>query len=305
MGPRVTTPTAKSAGDAKKNSRNPIVPFTIEEGMLTQRAGGAPDIAYQLSLPPDARAALILVHGYGEHSARYRRVVDRFSHQGIATALLDLRGHGLSGGVRGHCDHFSEYHQDLADVLAVFREHIAHLPLFGFGHSFGGLVATTWALAHPGAWRGLVLSSPYFGLALQVSPVKKALGQIASVVMPTLGVPAGLRGADLTHDETIARAYDNDPLNVKAATARWFTESNAAQRDLYARASQLRLPVLLVQAGADKVASASAARAVFDRMGSPDKTYDERPGLFHELLNEPKVWTEIADQMSDWVLARI
>jgi alpha-beta hydrolase superfamily lysophospholipase len=289
----------------ESSKRKSAVPFNYEEGTLGQRAGGAPSLAYALSLPNDAKAAMLVVHGYGEHSARYRRVVARWAERGIATALLDLRGHGWSGGVRGHCDHFSDYHHDVADILAVFREHTAKLPLFGFGHSFGGLVMTTWALSHPGALAGLVLSSPYFGLALQVPAAKKLLGEIASRVAPTLAVPAGLKGSDLTHDEAIARAYDYDPLAVKAATARWFTESNAAQRDLHARASQLRLPVYLVQAGQDRVASAPAARAVFDRLGSPDKSFEERAGLFHEILNEPVVWEEISDKMADWVLARV
>lgn len=288
-----------------RTSRVSIEPFAYEEGSITKRASDAPTLSYQLSLPADPKAAVLLVHGYGEHGGRYRATVQRWAKRGIATGILDLRGHGWSAGARGHCDRFTDFHDDVDDLLAVMREHVRDLPLFGFGHSFGGLVITTHALSRPSIFKGLVLSSPYFGLALQVPKAKKTVGELASRILPKLSVPTGLSGADLTHDETLAKLYDHDPLVNKVATARWFTETVAAQKDLLARAAQLKLPVLLVAAGADRVVSTPAARAVFERFGSSDKTFDERVGLYHEILNEPDAGLEIEQQMADWVLAHV
>lgn len=286
-----------------RSSRISIEPYAYEEGSITERAGGGPTLSYQLSLPPSPKAALLLCHGYGEHGGRYRRVVQRWAKKGIACGVLDLRGHGWSAGARGHCERFGDYHDDLDDLLAVMRDHVLGVPLFGFGHSFGGLVLTTHALSHPTIYRGLVLSSPFFGFNAGVPTAKKALGELASRIYPKLGVPTNLTGADVTHDDVLGRQYDHDPLVNKNATARWYTETDAAQKDLVARASQLQLPILLVAAGADRVVSTPAARAVFDKFSSADKTFDERVGLYHEVLNEPDVWIEIADQMADWVLA--
>ncbi|MBL8718904.1 MAG: lysophospholipase [Myxococcales bacterium] len=275
-------------------------PYSYVEGVL--REGDVP-LAYKLSLPRAPRAALALVHGYGEHSARYAHVIQHFAARDIGVVTFDQRGHGLSGGVRGHCDRFSEYHRDLALVLGLARKNFDGVPLFGFGHSFGGLVVSTYALEHPQAFRGLVLSSPYFGLALAVPPAKIWVGKIASRLLPTLAVPAGLSGKDLTHDADLARAYDNDPLGNKGATARWFTESSSAQASLLARAGELTLPVYLAHGAEDKVASPAASRAVFDHLGSKDRRYEGKAHLFHEILNEPS-WASIADEMADWVLAR-
>jgi lysophospholipase len=286
-------------------SRISVHPYSYEEGSIAGRPGGAPTLAYQLSLPEGARAAVLLLHGYGEHGGRYRRVIERWAKKKLATAVPDLRGHGWSGGARGYCDRFSDYHEDVDDVISVLRERAPGVPLFGFGHSFGGLITATYALSHPGAFQGIVLSSPYFGLALQVPGAKKLAGQIASHLLPKLALPSGLKGSDLTHDETLARLYDTDPLVNKGATARWFTESSTAQRDLLARAAQIRSPIVVFQGGADRVASPAAARAVFDRLGSADKKFDERNGLFHEILNEPDVGMEIADEMADWILAHV
>lgn len=288
-----------------RTSRISLEPFAYEEGSITSRAAGAPTLSYQLSVPRDAKAVLLMVHGYAEHGGRYRRVVQQWARRGIAAGLIDLRGHGWSAGVRGHCERFTDFHDDVDDLLAILRERVPDLPLFGFGHSFGGLVITTHAISRPSIFRGLVLSSPFYGLALQVPEAKKVAGKLASRLLPTLGVPSGLTGADVTHDEAIARLYDNDPLIFKNATARWFTETEAAQKDLLARAPQLRMPVLLVAAGADRVVSTPIARSVFERFGSADKTFDERPGLFHEILNEPDARDGIADQMASWVLSRV
>lgn len=294
-----------SQGSVLRSSAISVHPYAYEEGSISGRPGGAPTLAYQLSLPSDARAAVLLLHGYGEHGGRYRRVIERWAAKGLATIVPDLRGHGWSAGVRGYCDRFSDYHEDVDDVLGVLRARTPGLRLFGFGHSFGGLIAATYALGHSGAFHAIVLSSPYFGLALSVPSHKRLAGQIASRVLPKLALPSGLQGKDLTHDETIARLYDTDPLVNKGATARWFTESSAAQRDLLARAAQIRAPIVIFQGGADRVASPAAARAVFDRLGSVDKRFDERNGLFHEILNEPVAGDAIADEMADWILAHV
>jgi alpha-beta hydrolase superfamily lysophospholipase len=287
-----------------RSSRISLEPFTYEEGSISVRAAGAPTLAYQLALPPDPKAALLVVHGYGEHGGRYRRVIRAWAARGLASGVLDLRGHGWSAGARGHCERFADYHDDVDDLLSVMREHLRGVPLFAFGHSFGALVVATHALGRPSLFRGIVLSSPYFGLAFEVPQAKKVLGEFASRLLPRLSVPSGLSGKDVTQDETIARLYDHDPLVNKVATARWYTEALAAQREILARAPQLKAPLLLVQGGADRVASVAAARAVFDRVGAADKTYDEKVGLYHEVLNEPQAGDQIADEIADWVLAR-
>ncbi len=278
---------------------------TREEGTLAQRAVSAPSLSFRTVVPEGAKLGVVLVHGYGEHQGRYREVVARWVDKGVAVISYDQRGHGWSEGPRGHCDRFSDYLEDAADILAKFRERTSDLPLFLFGHSFGGLVAASFALTLPHAFKGLALSSPFFGLALEVPAVKRVAGQLFSRILPTLSLPTEISGTDVTHDPAIARLYENDPLVNKVATARWFTETQAAQRDLYARAAQIRLPVVCIQAGADKLVSAATSRTIFDRMGSTDKKFEERAGLFHEILNEPKVGMEIADQFADWMLAHV
>ena len=106
----------------------------------------------------------------------------------------------------------------------------------------------------PRSWRGLVLSAPYFGLALDVPAAKKIAGRIASRLAPRLMLPTGLKGSDLTHDAVRAREHDEDPLVFPNATARWFRESTKAQARALAQAGSLTLPLFEVFGTADPVA---------------------------------------------------
>jgi alpha-beta hydrolase superfamily lysophospholipase len=273
-----------------------------EEGVLSRAQSRGPELHYYAVLPEGApRAKVGLLHGYAEYGKRYSHVADAWAERGIATFAIDLRGHGLSGGTRGHCESFREFLDDAAELSRLVQDRVPGTPAFLFGHSFGGLVAASMAVEHPAPWRGLLLSGPYIGLALDVPRLKVIAGKVASRLVPTFAQPSGLRGADMTHDAARARAYDADPLIFKGITARWFTEASGAQDRLLARAPALTMPLYLVMGAQDRVAKVARARAFFDAVGSPDKTWDERPGLFHEVLNEPE-WRSIADRLSDWML---
>jgi alpha-beta hydrolase superfamily lysophospholipase len=275
-----------------------------DEAAVTQRAVPGPALYAVTTLPDDAPKAIVgLLHGYADHAARYAHVMDAWAAKGIATVAIDMRGHGRAAGPRGYCARFDEFLDDASELARLVADKGHGAPAFLFGHSFGGLVAASSAIASPGSWKGVVLSSPYFGLALEVPGAKLIAAKIASRLVPRLALPTGIRGSAVTHDPVRAAAYESDPLVFKNATARWFTETVRAQKNAFARASSLTLPLLVVAAGADAVAKTADAHRFFDAVGSKDKTWDERKGLFHETLNEPE-WPEIADEIAAWVLDR-
>jgi alpha-beta hydrolase superfamily lysophospholipase len=249
-----------------------------------------------------ARASVVLVHGYGEHIGRYDEVGRGLAAAGFNARGYDQRGHGQSGGVRGYCDRFQQFVDDLA--LVVERAGDGQLPVFILAHSFGALVAPFFALQHPTALAGMVLSSPWWKNAVVVSPAKVLAGKIASRLYGKLALPSGLKGADCTRDPELAALYDRDPLNNKNATARWYTEATAAQQDLVARAPQVTTPVLVMAGEADKLSDATQAPIVFERLGSKDKTLRMLPGQYHEILNEPRPTREQnLAQMVEWLRA--
>jgi alpha-beta hydrolase superfamily lysophospholipase len=281
------------------------MPNVHEESALTQRSGPGPAL-YSVRVRPEGapKATIGVIHGYADHAGRYAHVQDAWADLGLASVAIDLRGHGRAEGARGYCDRFSEFLEDAGELSRLVRTEASGGPCFLFGHSFGGLVATLSALQAPSPWRGLILSAPFFGLALEVPAAKVLLGKVASRVVPHLGIPSGLAGKDLTHDTARAADYDRDPLVFKNATARWFTETQNAQAEVLARAGELRMPFYETFGEKDPVAKNAVGKAFFDKVSSTDKTWNERQGAFHEVLNEPE-WRELATAIGEWVLARV
>jgi alpha-beta hydrolase superfamily lysophospholipase len=274
-----------------------------DEGKLARRRTGGPSLYFNVTLPEGPPEVVVaLLHGYADYGARYAHVMDAWAARGIATVAIDMRGHGHAEGPRGSCLHFAEYLDDVAELVALVEERVPGVPRLLFGHSFGGLVASTAALADPGPWRGLVLSSPFFGVALPLPATQRLAGKVVSRLMPRIGMPSGLHGKDITHDAARARAYDEDPLIFKNANARWFNEAEAAQARAIDRARTLRMPLYLFIGTADRVVKIARAREFFDAAGSADKTWAPHEGLFHETLNEID-WQPIAGAVADWALA--
>jgi alpha-beta hydrolase superfamily lysophospholipase len=232
----------------------------------------------------NARAVVVIAHGYGEHIARYDETARGLCRGGFTVRGIDFRGHGQSGGTRGHCSRFDEYIDDLEGEITRARGE--GLPVFLLAHSFGALVGAHYAPRLGDTIVGMVMTSPFFKLALPVSPLKLWAAKIASRIAPKLQLPSGLKGADVSRDPEIIRIYDSDPLNNKNATARWATEALAAQESLVEKADKIQLPVLVVAGAADRIADANQAQVVFDRLGSTDKTLRLLAGQFHEVLNE-------------------
>ncbi len=278
--------------------------MTILDQETVERALTPGPVLYSYSALPAATPAAVvaIVHGYGEYGGRYAHVMGAWADRGIASVAIDLRGHGRAAGRRGFCERFGEYLDDTRELERLTADKT--VPAFLFGHSLGGLVAASSALARPTLWRGLLLSAPFFGLAMEVPRIKLMAGKIASRLVPTLSLPNGIRGSDVTHDRAVARAYEEDPLVFHVANARWLTEVQAAQRRAIENAGTLSLPLYAVMGTDDRISKVEKAQEFFNAAGARDKTWDSRVGLFHEVLNEPE-WRDIADKIADFVLARV
>lgn len=76
-----------------------------------------------------ARAAVALVHGQGDHSGRYPRLVERLVSGGVAVYATDSRGHGRTGGPRAYAPSIEALMKDIDALLDRTR---ARFPAFPF-----------------------------------------------------------------------------------------------------------------------------------------------------------------------------
>ncbi|MCY1009336.1 alpha/beta fold hydrolase [Nannocystis pusilla] len=154
-------------------ARPPAAPLAVagvEHREARLRAHGDIDLYVQSWRPAgSARGAVLLAHGLKDHSARYAELAQHLAAQGLAVHAFDLRGHGRSAGERARAA-LGEYVADLTVVATQVRAAEPGLPLFVFGHSMGGAIATTYALEHPGELQGLVLSAAALRLGPDAGP---------------------------------------------------------------------------------------------------------------------------------------
>ena len=258
-------------------------------------------LAVEHHVVANARADVVIVHGFGEHSGRYARVTASLTASGLGCHLFDLRGHGASEGPRGHVGAFEDFRDDLQRVVGRIRDVAAPerprpaIPLIVLGHSMGALIALDHVIHLPGTFAALVLSSPFIAPAIAPSRVQSVLGACLNRVWPTLAFRAPLDAHWLSHDRAIVDAYRNDPLVHDRVTLRLWQNIERAQHEMVVRAGEVTLPALFLLAGDDHVVDASAAVAFFRGMGSVDKHLVTYEDYFHEVLNEPGADRVLAD----------
>jgi alpha-beta hydrolase superfamily lysophospholipase len=200
-------------------------------------------------------------------------------------------------------DAFTDYLHDVdAFVAKLSQDGIAGERMFVVGHSQGGLISALWAIRHGGLVAGVVLSSPYFRLAMKPPAAKVLAARLAGRVVPWLPVAAGIDVSKLTSDAELQRWTDRDPLYGRATTPRWFEEASRAQLEALRRARELEAPLLVLAGGADQIADVSAARAFVDAAGSRDKRIVVYDGFRHEIFNEVRRQEPIGEAVA-WLTA--
>ncbi len=245
---------------------------------------------------------LVISHGLGEHSGRYKNIIEKLEGQKISLYMLDHRGHGKSGGKRGHVNSFMEYIYDLKLYINLIKEDHEELPLILLGHSMGGLIALKYALTYPEDITGLILSSSLLMLSIEVPGWKTALGNALSKYIPGMSIPTGLNPMDLSHDEDAVDAYENDPLVFGKVSARWYTETTAARIECLNRLQELKMPLLIFHGKEDKLVDYRGSIEIEKKAKSDIKELHIFEGLYHEPMNESEAEREkVLNIVNDWI----
>ncbi len=251
----------------------------------------------------EPKGELVLVHGYLDHAGRYPEFVGEALRRGYTVSALDLRGHGRSAGQRGHAACFGHYLDDLDSLLRIGPA--SELPRFLVGHSMGALVAIRFLQAGRGeSIRGLVLSSPYLGLRFALPLWKKLLASLLNRAWPTFSMPTDLPAEDLSRNHEVVEKTKADPLYGKVATARAFSRQLVAHGEALAQADKLRLPLLLLAGGSDRIADLSATKDFYGRVGASDKRLDVFEAMYHEIFGDPDR-KRIFDILFPWLDVRL
>jgi alpha-beta hydrolase superfamily lysophospholipase len=254
---------------------------------------------------PEARAIVIVAHGFGEHGGTYAHVARSVGGAvGADFLALDFRGHGRSPGRRGVVRRYEDLVTDLRSVVAWARANLPDLPVFVMGHSNGGQVVLRFALDPGHDIRAVIASNPSIQVAMPVPPGKLKLGKVLLSVAPWFTLKADAPSAWMTRDPAMQDMYRKDELRHNRMSAPLFFGMVEGGEMLLARAGEIRLPTLLIVGGQDPVINPASNREFFERLGAEDKTLHLYPRMLHEPFNE--LGREaVFDDLARWLDERI
>jgi alpha-beta hydrolase superfamily lysophospholipase len=224
----------------------------------------------------EPRAAVIFLHGFGEHTGVYHRYGFALNAAGIDLWAVDQFGHGLSPGTRGDFGSIVES-SDLADTLTELVEggpgptrKQGKVPLIAQGHSFGSVVTLFRLLDQPDRYRAGVISGA------PLVPIPEMLDADSS-----FDLDPGWLSADPFYLDSL----ENDPLAfVDADGAALTRELDKAWDRFGADLPKLSVPTLAVHGVNDPIAPVGAVRAYAEQI--EPLRIEEISGGRHDILND-------------------
>ena len=283
---------------------------------------------YEPTVP--ARAVVQIVHGLGEHSRRYLRLITRLLDAGFVVAADDHAGHGKTATVSGVWADAGDAADEVvvADELTLMDAVAARhpgLPYVVYGHSWGSMIARGVAAAAPDRLAGLVLG----GIAAGMDGLEQQIDRAALAAEPDQAAPADAYLAGMfdgftdrygpdagptswvARDAEVVRDHGLDPLNNFGAPMsirflRGFVDlyDKVNAEEWYGRVP-VGLPVLILAGDQDPVTGyGEGAYRVANRLvasGHPDVRTRVYTGFRHEVHNEPEIRDEVAEEIVSFV----
>lgn len=259
------------------------------------------------------KGTVVILTGRNECIEKYFETIRDLSARGLGSAILDWRGQGgsdrlLRNSRKGHVRSFDQY---VADLDQFFEEVVlpdCRPPFFVLGHSTGSLVALLAAPLLVNRIQRMVLSAPLLELAgtgFSMTTLRRLSGMMRFFGLGRMMLSGRKEPEDtdrfagnvLTSDraryERNRLIYEEHPeLGIGGPTASWINAACRASAMVSDPdfVEKIRIPTLLIAAGADTVVSTSAIEsfAAGMRLGSI-LTLD---GARHELLQEADIYRE-------------
>lgn len=233
---------------------------------------------------PEPRAAVIFLHGFGEHTGVYHRLGFTLNAAGIDLWAVDQFGHGLSPGGRGDFGRIEDSSALAESLTRLAEEATPGIPLIAQGHSYGAVVTLFRLLDQPQRYRaGIISGAP-------LVPVAELLDTNSSL---------DLDPHWLSDDPFYLDAMETDPLAfVEADSVPLARELDRAWDRFGTELPTLTVPTLAIHGELDPIAPVSAVRAYAEQIDA--LALREFPGAHHDILNET-VHREVAVAIEEFI----
>ncbi len=249
-----------------------------------------------------------LVHGIGEHAGRYDRTGEAFKVAGIAMVGMDLRGHGLSDGTRGHTAPREVIFQDIDRLLEYCRREYPGIPVFLYGHSMGGNIALDYR--RRGRYRsvpdGYIITSPWIILQRRIPRYLYLVSLALSKFKPDFQMNAKIKTETLGNQTVIAKQENkhliHDKITVKTALEGLVFAKQLMDEGSESQRTEPSKTMLLMHGDADLICSPEGSRFIAE-LEKGGCSYIEWKGLYHEIHNggPDSDGMEVIHAMVQWI----
>ena len=256
--------------------------------------------------PPGSQATTgtaIMIHGQGDHAARYEEILRPFRERGITCFATDLPGHGYSAGRRGEIPGLAAVDAIVASEFERARALCPDGPVGLLGHSVGGLLALRELIRYPEHYSFAWISSPLIWPERTRHPIYVALLRILGKVAPGLSLSTGVTAAMCRNlsDEQDTEHIDASLFHRRISLG-WACDlievAQEVRRDLPTRIPSL--PILVTQGSADPVCPAPLLRSLLEEAKHPGLRHVEFEGLLHEPFADPRA-EEVFTVIGAWL----
>ncbi len=240
-------------------------------------------------IQPNAVGTILITHGQAEHSDCYLRFINGLENEKWNFVAWDLRGHGRSDGPRGYAKDFDDYVLDYQIFIETCLQlpELANKPVVLLAHSMGALIQTCALLEKNNSRaQAQILSSPMFGVAVDVPAWKDSGAGFINSFLPKLTLGNEIKASQLTRDPEIMREYEQDTYRHNRISSGVYLGFKREFPKVLSRASEINLPTLLHISDNDPVVSSSSAMQFFDQLGSSQKIIKIIENGKHELYND-------------------
>ena len=224
--------------------------------------------AWEPQNPSKSKIAILILHDITAHSGSYKSWGIPLSNKGYSVFGLDLRGHGLSDGIRGDYPNKERLATDLCDTISFLKKKFSKIILFG--HSLGVLssfIAIDYCIENI---NGLILLSmskkTRHGVYPSISMMKKLKILFSSRISPSRPIITykreGLIGL-------------SDPLFNFKYTLRFLKIFSVMLLE------KLNIPVLVGLGNQDELFSIEAGQQLFNEIPSENKEFIIFPNANH------------------------
>ena len=265
-------------------------------------------IAYEWKIEKP-KYVVCLIHGIGEHAGRYDRTGEAFKKSEIAMVGMDLRGHGLSSGKRGHAAPRISILNDIDRLMEYIQNEYLEIPIILYGHSLGGNIALDYR--RRGTYRsipeGYIITSPWIILQQKIPGYLLFLTKRIAQVKPDFQMSSKINPEVLGNVNIIAEQENqhlvHGKISVRTALDGVEIADALVNDKLEIGEPETLKPLLLMHGNADKICAPEGSRKLAE-LEKDLCRYIEWEGLYHEIHNGSPTddGMDVIQSMIDWIL---